>query len=342
MVGSPGSCDLMNKPKAAFLGNLSSLKEVYPEFLRLELAQHADLYAEDLDASSLPSHAKGLASTEILFGTWGVPALTPELLNLLPSLRFVYYAAGSIKSFATAEAYARGIRFFSSWEANAIPVSEFTLGAILLSMKKVWQNAAGVREAKSFRRVENMPGMYGSKVGLVSLGAIGKRVAEKLRDFEVDVLAYDPFFAPEQAAALGVRLLSLEEVFASCDIISIHTPWIPETVGMINASLLRSMQPGATLINTSRGAVVEEPALCTILEERPDLFAVLDVTYPEPPAADSPLYRLPNVLLTPHIAGSMDAEVVRMGRWMVDEFLRIQRGESPKHHVSQDTLSRMA
>jgi phosphoglycerate dehydrogenase-like enzyme len=232
----------MNKPKAVFVGHLSALKRAYPENLRLELSQHVDLYSEDLEGSTLPAHFGNLDSTEVLFGTWGVPTFTSELLEKLPSLRSVYYAAGSIKEFATPEAFERGLRFFSSWEANAIPVSEFTLGAVIMSMKKVWQNAASVRETKTFRRENNMPGMFGSKIGLVSLGAVGKRVAEKLRHFDVKVLAYDPFITPDEAGDYGVNLASLEELFATCDVVSIHTPWIPETVGMINEALLRQMQ----------------------------------------------------------------------------------------------------
>jgi phosphoglycerate dehydrogenase-like enzyme len=161
-------------------------------------------------------------------------------------------------------------------------------------------------------------------------------VAERLRAFDVRVIAYDPFATPEAAADLSVELCTLEALFERSDVVSCHTPWLPETVGLLNGALFRRMKPGASFINTARGAVVNEAELIEVLGARDDLFAVLDVTYPEPPAVDSPLYTLPNVLLTPHIAGSMDDECRRMGRMMVDELDRWLRGEPLRHRVTRD------
>lgn len=187
-----------------------------------------------------------------------------------------------------------------------------------------------------------MPGGYQSKVGLVALGAIGRRVAGLLRPFDVEVYATDPWCSPSDAARLNVKLVSLQELFKTCDIVSLHAPWLPETEKMINRELLASMKPGATFINTARGAVVDEDALCEILRERGDLTAILDVTYPEPPPPQSPLYDLPNIVMTPHIAGSVNTEVARMGRWMVDECRRFLRGDRLLHAVDASALGRMA
>jgi len=172
-----------------------------------------------------------------------------------------------------------------------------------------------------------VPGAHGSKVGLVSLGVIGRLVRERLRPFDVEVFGYDPFVSIAQAAQLGVRLVGLEEMFAQCDVVSLHTPWLKETEGMVTGALVDSMKPGATLVNTARGALVREAELAAVLARRPDLTAVLDVTWPEPPLPGSPLYSLPNIILTPHIAGSMDRECRRMGRAMINEFDRWSRGE---------------
>ena len=155
---------------------------------------------------------------------------------------------------------------------------------------------------------------------------IGRLVRERLRPFDLKVLAYDPFIKPEDAAALGVTLVPLDVLFRKCDVVSLHTPWLKETEGLITGALLASMKPGATFINTARGAVVREAEMVEVLQQRPDLSAVLDVTDPEPPVANSPLYTLPNVLLTPHIAGSMARECRRMGRYMVEELDRFLTG----------------
>ena len=159
---------------------------------------------------------------------------------------------------------------------------------------------------------------------------------ERLRLSAVKVVTYDPFLSPTRAAELGVTLLSLDEVFAQSDVITCHTPWLPETVGMITGAHFRQMKSGAAFINTARGAVINEPEMIEVLQARPDLFAVLDVTWPEPPPPESPLYDLPNVFLTPHIAGSMDTECRRMGRLVVEELDRWLAGQPLKHRVTPE------
>lgn len=179
-------------------------------------------------------------------------------------------------------------------------------------------------------------------MGLVSFGAIGRLVAERLRSYEIEVLAYDPYANAASASALGVRLVSLEELFSKCHVVSLHTPWLPETEKMIGARLLRLLPRGATLLNTARGAVIDEDALCAVLVERPDLNAILDVTHPEPPLPHSPLRTLPNVVLTPHIAGSLGGEIARMGFWMKAELERYLDGLPLEHAVSEQMLAQMA
>jgi phosphoglycerate dehydrogenase-like enzyme len=125
-------------------------------------------------------------------------------------------------------------------------------------------------------------------------------------------------------------------------VVSLHTPWLPETEGLVNAALLRSMIPGSTLINTARGAIINESDLITVLGERADMQVILDVTHPEPPANGSPLYQLPNVLMTPHIAGSIDRECARMGMTMIDECARILSGEPPRYAISREKSLLMA
>jgi len=327
--------------KCVFLGN-QHVASAYPDSLRAEVTRWAEIIGPDIPSRDWRDYEEYISKANVIFSSWGMPKLTDEFLSMASSLNAVFYAAGTVKGFATEEAYDRGILIHSAWGANAVPVAEYTLATILLSLKSVWRFSRSVREQKTFCRPGPLIGAYQAKIGLVSLGAVGKLVARKLGAFDLDLIAYDPFVDPEAAQELGVSMASIEEVFSTCDVVSLHTPWLPETENLVGERLLDSMSPGATFINTSRGAVVNEADLCKVLQRREDLTAVLDVTYPEPPKSDSMLYTLSNVVLTPHIAGSGGNEIARMGRWMVDEFARFVDGHPPKHVVTREMLERMA
>jgi len=270
-----------------------------------------------------------------------MPLLDKALLDKLPSLKAVFYAAGTVKKFATPDFFAKSIILCNANQANAIPVAEYAVSAILLSLKRFWQHSRRLHLTRSWAQ-EPVPGAYRSVVGLVSLGSVGLMTAKRLAQYKLNVIAYDPFFSKEEAAQWGIRLGSLEDVFRNADVISIHAPSLPETENLVARALLQMMKPGATLINTARGAIVNEGDLCEILQERPDLTALLDVTHPEPPPKDSPLFSLSNLFLTPHISGSMGLEVSRMGEWMVEEFERYLAGESLKFRVSETALQTLA
>lgn len=247
-------------------------------------------------------------------------------LGAAPNLQAVFYAAGSVRYFVTDALWDRGIRVTSAARANAIPVAEYTLAAILFSLKSAWMLARRMKAQQRAPARPRVAGAFGSVVGIVGLGLIGRLVRERLRPFDLRVLASDPLTSGEQAATLGVELASLEELFRSADVVSLHAPLLPETIGMVRGRHLESMKAGATFINTARGALVAEDEMIDALSQRPDLQAILDVTDPEPPAAGSRLYTLPNVVLTPHIAGALDGECRRLGRMMVEELDRYLKG----------------
>lgn len=324
--------------KALFLGPPELLPAVYPPEVRAALAALVDVHPVDIDSGAWRASRNALASTELIMATWGIPPLDEEFLAAAPNLRAVFYAAGTVKEFAAPAAAERDIVISSAAEANGAPVAEYCLAVILLSLKNFWAYQRQP-DAEKFTRVPREPlGVFGATVGLVSLGFVGRRLADLLALHEVRVIVHDPYASPAEAARHSAKLVSLPEVFATSDVVSLHTPWIAETEGMIGDDLLRQMKPGATFINTSRGAVVDELALGRILRDRPDLTAILDVTHPEPPGADSPLRFLPNVILTPHIAGSLGSELSRLGWWMLDEVRRHLAGQPLKHRIAYDRL----
>lgn len=286
-------------------------------------------------AASLQADPTPLQQVEVLFTGWGAPVLDDELLRAMPRLRAVFHAAGSVRPIITPAFWRRGIPITHAAVANAVPVVEFCVSAILLSLKQVWRLSRAMQVHQVFPPKDQVPGAYRSRVGLISLGLIGERVAVELQRFDLEVLAYDPFCTPARAQELQIQLTSLEDIFATCDVVSLHTPLLDDTRGLITGRLLQSMRPNATFINTARGAIVRETEMIEVLQRRPDVTAVLDVTDPEPPVAGSPLYSLGNVVLTPHVAGSHGLECRRLGQCMVEELDRFAAGEPMRYTLSE-------
>jgi phosphoglycerate dehydrogenase-like enzyme len=323
--------------KAVYLLPQHNLDLIYGPAEQRDIAARVELAAPPLDATNFGAWRGRLDDVDAIFSGWGMAKMDAAFFEVFPNLSVLFYGAGAVSGFVTDDVWARGVQITNANVANGVAVAEYTVAQIVLCLKRAWQQAARVKQMRQFRQARlPVAGTYGSTVGIVSLGAIGRMVAERLRGFDMQVIAYDPFVTPEQAGALSVELATLEDLFARADVITCHTPWLPETVGLLHGGLFRQMKPGASFINTARGAVVNEADLVEVLRERDDLFAVLDVTYPEPPAPDSPLYDLPNVVLTPHIAGSMNAECRRMGRAMVKELERWLRGEPLRYRVGRE------
>lgn len=331
------------KPKAIFLLEADAFRDVFGVAGERELTTWIDFVAPALTATTWQSHATQLSAVELIFTGWGTPIMDAEFLQHFPALRFVFHAGGTVKHFATEALWARGVRVSCAAAMNAIPVAEFTLSQIIFCLKHGWQRVREVQLKRHFQKDdEHMPGVYGSTVGLLALSRTGQLVAEHLRKLAVDVIAFDPVVSPTIAAALGVRLCSLADAFALSHVVSCHMPLLPETTRVLRRHHFSAMKPGASFINTARGPIVHEPELLDVLARRPDLFALLDVTDPEPPRANSRLFKLPNVIVTPHIAGSLGPECRRLGRMMIDETRRYLRNESLQGEVMRAQLSQVA
>ena len=188
----------------------------------------------------------------------------------------------------------------------------------------------------------SFPGNMNCKVGIIGAGAIGKLVIQLLKPFQLEVLVFDPFLPDEKAVELGVKKVSLETIFSECQTISNHLANNEQTKGMLHYGLFSLMKPNATFINTGRGAQVDENALIQAMIDEPDRTAVLDVTFPEPPVEGSPLLTLPNIFMTPHIAGSLGKEVARMGKYMAIECEKTLAGQPTQYEVTLKMLETMA
>lgn len=285
-----------------------------------------------------------LRDAEILFSTWGMPALTrEEIRERLPVLKAVFYAAGSVQAFA-APFLDEGVRVFSAWQANAVPVAEVVTAQILLSTKGFWYLARKCKRdyAAAQADIALFTGNYGAKVGILGYGAIAKRVVRSLVQHDLVVYVSAPDFLAADEKETGAKKADMAYVFSQCDVISNHIANNEHTKGIIDRTLLFSLKPYATFINTGRGAQADEAALIDKLTADQSVTAVLDVTDPEPPVHGSAFYTLPNVVLTPHFAGSSGAEVHRMAQYMLEEADRVSKGEKPLYEVTKAMLATMA
>lgn len=291
-----------------------------------------------------PVQATELSQAEVLLTGWGCPPLDRDALRRMPRLRAVVHAAGSVKGHVTEECWRRGIVVATAAAANALPVAEFTLGAILFANKRVLDAAHAYRTARTrVNLIERFPGIgnYRRTVGLVGASRIGRRVIELLAPFDIEVLLHDPYVTAREAAALGAEAVDLDVLALRSDIVSLHAPELPSTRHLFDADRLALMPDGATLINTARGSLVDTEALTgELLTGR--LHAVLDHTDPEVLPAGSPLFELPNVLLTPHLAGSIGGELHRLADTAIDELARYAQGLPFAHPVDREALARSA
>lgn len=324
-------------------GGSAAVDRVYGGGRREAVAAEFNLFPEVVTRKTIASQLPALETVAYIFSTWGMFVLSDDQFEQLPNLRGVFYAAGSVQGFARPY-LERGITVVSAWGANGVPVADFTLAQILLSTKGFWPSQCLTRSCagRARRNRDTCPGNYEVDVALLGAGMIGSLVIERLRPFDIRVLVFDPFLSEERATELGVEKVGLEEAFRRGCVVSNHLANLPATERMLTGELFASMQPHATFINTGRGMTVEEDRMIEVLRERPDLTALLDVTSPEPPEEGSPLYTLPNVVLSPHLAGSTGQEVWRMVDYVLAEARAFRDGRPLKYAVTLDMLDTMA
>ncbi|MFD8499238.1 hydroxyacid dehydrogenase [Amycolatopsis sp. NPDC059657] len=285
-----------------------------------------------------------LADVEVLITGWGCPRLDAEVLATAPRLRAIVHTAGSVHAHVTEACWEQGIEVASAASANALPVAEYTVAMIMLTGKRVLERARDYRAARrrdAWLSTPRSVGNFGRTVGILSASLIGRRVIELLRPYDFRVLLHDPYVSAEEAARLGAEAVGIGKLFSNADVVSVHTPLLPETRGLVSRDLITSMRPDAVLINTARGAIVDQDALAEAAVAG-RIRAVLDVTDPEVLPASHPLWDTDTVLITPHLAGSQGNEWQRLADLAVAEVGRWASGEPFAHPVRRERLDRTA
>lgn len=331
------------KPKALLVMNSGTFADQFDSTRLQRLAGLVDLGGQPwTDSLDSPDLAAQLADVEILLTSWGVPLLTSERLERMPKLRAVFHCAGTVRSFASDELWERGILVTNGADANAIPVAEFTFASIVLAGKKAHvlaNDARTHREDWSYSTQRGELGNIGRVIGVIGFSRIGTRVVQLVQQLQdVTVLVSDPHADPLAVEAAGGRLVPLAELLPASDIVTVHAPALPETRHLIGAPELRAMKDHSTLINTARGSLVDTRAL-EVECATGRIHALLDVTEPEPLPRDSVLYDLPNVVITPHIAGSLGTETRRMSDAALDDLERYLTGQELLAQVVHEDLS---
>ncbi|WP_229820382.1 hydroxyacid dehydrogenase [Streptomyces abikoensis] len=326
----------MSKPRIAITMGRQEADAILPADLRARLAECGEVVAGSAEQA------------DVLITGWGSPPLTEAFLARTPRVRAVLHAAGSVKWLVTEAVWERGIAVSSGAEANAGPVADYTLATITFAAKKAVAAASAYASggAAAWPGFGEREGGDGRTIGVVGASRIGRLVLERLvaADTGCRVLLYDPYVPAAEAArlgVLGVKAVGLEELCGSSSVITLHAPAVPETRHMLDARRLALIPDGGTVVNTARGSLIDTEALVReCVSGR--LNAFLDVTEPEPLPAGHPLFSLPNVLVTPHIAGAQGTEVRRLGVWVVEETERWARGEPLSGRVRREDLSRLA
>ncbi len=333
--------------KAVLIGSARDIAAVYPPQIVTQLAGLVELYEQPVEKKDLDACRGVLSQAEAAFSTWGMlPLSEAEIAQYLPRLRRVFYAAGSVQYFA--RPFLRsGVGVSSAWAANAIPVIEYTVSLILLGLKGFFPAMSLVKGGRwndGHALSDRHANIYGARVGVLGAGMIGSGVLRELARHDVERWVYDPYLSPERARELGARKVdSLDELFASCHVVSNHIANLPATRGMLTYEHFSRLMPNSCFINSGRNSQIEESGFIRAFREDPSRTAILDVIDPnEPPTLQHPYYTLPNVYMTPHIAGTLGNEKARMSQYMVDEFKRFLAGAPLKWDVTEKMLETMA
>ncbi len=303
-----------------------------------------NIYHANEDVALVDNLAERVRDVDGMIVCHGAPKIDGPIMERAPALKIIGELEGDrfASRIDVEAAWERGIRTVDTTNGSSYPVAEWALGLILISLRNAGARfrefVAGQPDKASAARKETRGILTGKRVGLIGCGHIGRRLIEFLRPFKAEVWVCDPYLNGEMADAVGFLQTSLDNVLAQCDVVVCLAPLTPQTEGMIGRRELDLIRPGSALVNVSRGAIIDSPALVERLK-RGDITAGLDVFYPEPIPADSEILQLPNVFLSPHFAGLTGDTYPHFFPLMVDELERFFHGHETRFDLTPRSMA---
>jgi len=340
----------VSKPKVLYIPTRAHTERVFRPEEWDRFCSLFDVTANESEKNLASDEIAGrIAGFDALVTGWGSPPLAPAVFENADRLRLVAHSAGSVRYLISDDLVERVLRpreiaIFSANGAIAYNVAESTVGMLIMVGHHFYEHAHNFRATGTWKNPAipwNTQTINGGTIGIVSASAVGREVMRLLRPFDATVLLYDPYFPDEAARELGATRVGLDELLERSDYVTSHAPMLPETEGLIGEAQLARMKSGAVLINTSRGKVIDHAALLRVLQAG-RIYALLDVTDPEPLPADSPFRALENCFVTPHISGAGYYGYFKIGestRQAVEDYFA---GRKPKGLVPLERYATVA
>lgn len=328
--------------KIAVLANTQRQSQVFKEEHIDRLKNLGELIFNSNSAGPEEAEAAELIrGADIAVTSWNCPRITSAILKNAPDLKLLIHAAGSVKGIVSDELWTMGVRVSGAAAALGKGVAETALGLTISSLKNIW-NLGNVTRYGGWNAQNNtVREIYDVTIGVIGAGYAGRHYIKLLSNFDVNILLYDPTLSKDECSLIGARKADLDELLEASDVVSVHAPSVPATYRMINSSNLRLMKDRAILINTARGSIIDEAALISELKSG-RISACIDVTDPEPPSEYNELRSLPNVILTPHIAGSVNNGKKRIGDLVISELESYLKDRTLVYEIKPEKLSILA
>jgi D-3-phosphoglycerate dehydrogenase len=265
--------------------------------------------------------------------------VTADILEKATNLKIIGRAGVGVDNIDVAKATERGILVVNSPEGNTMAAAELTVAMLLALARNIPQADATMRQGEWKRSKFMGSEIYGKTLGVVGLGKIGREVAKRLQAFDMKVIGYDPYLKPEQAEALGIRLVDLPTLYKESDYITVHVPKTKETAGMIAAEQIAMMKPTVRLINVARGGIIDEVSLAEAAKSGKIAGAAIDVFSVEPATADNPLLNIPNIITTPHLGASTEEAQVNVAIDIAEQIADVLGGKPARAAVNMPSVS---
>lgn len=307
---------------------------------KLEALSRVDWIEEGKDYTS-EDLARDIGPYDACITSWGSPKFTPAVLEKAVNLKFIGHAAGTVVPIVDKSVFARDIVVANANTALAASTAELALTLMLAGAWDINGYNSRLKQGQWVdNSVERVMGLQRQVIGLVGFGEISTRLIALLKPFNPTILLYSRFCTPEQARTLGVELSSLENLLGNSQIISLHRTLTSATREMLGREQLQLIRPGALLVNTARGGLLDQAVLLELLQQN-RFFAALDVYEEEPLGKENPLLSLSNVLCTPHIGGFSQYWKTRLGQSVVDELDRWLKGEPLRGQITAEKFERL-